>query len=402
MSRGVPPVEFYHTPHTTKSLADVFASIDAYSAEIWPESTDSYASLSCTIVVPPVFYRGQRLKGILFTHGVDLLLQRLPAVQELFFVLAYGMGPGIPWSTQADGLFTVYANPQRDAWFRAQAPQRAHQLLLPLQDADYLQEYVWSPKPVGKDIDILCVARLDPVKNLPILAQALKILRSVQPDKPVRATLVVGNGNWRPDEQRIVHEMQQILQPLQDYINLLPTVPRQDMPTLYARARCYVLPSLLEGKNRTLYEAMSCDVPVVCFADLNQHIRGPAANFPQGAGLEAPTFDATSLAQTLAAVLQKPAAFTPRLALLKVAGRRRVVNQLVDAIPYYANALPDFTPGQHYENTWWDVAMQKTYFMSLRDFVYGRRDSAVFAMGLQNIEAMLVPYLRNFGSMPCG
>src|SRR4051812_21561083 len=78
-----------------------------------------------------MLYAGRFVKGILFTQGAELLIERFPWLQELFHVFAYSMWSSIPQSPRADGLFTSYPNPVREAWFRAKYPERAHQVMVP-------------------------------------------------------------------------------------------------------------------------------------------------------------------------------------------------------------------------------------------------------------------------------
>ena len=62
---------------------------------------------------------------------------------------------------------------------------------MPLQDADYTHDYAIAPVPfVKRDIDVLCVSRLQDLKNIPIIAAALKIYR--QKYSPIRMTLILG------------------------------------------------------------------------------------------------------------------------------------------------------------------------------------------------------------------
>jgi glycosyltransferase involved in cell wall biosynthesis len=101
---------------------------------------------------------------------------------ELFHVVAFSQGSSIiPTSLEAHALLMSYRNFEREMWFREQFPARRHQTLIPISDADFFNEQFFTPQHANKDIDILCITRLRPERNLPMLAAALKILRAKYP-----------------------------------------------------------------------------------------------------------------------------------------------------------------------------------------------------------------------------
>src|SRR6185437_883605 len=140
----------------------------------------------------------------------------------------------------------------------------------------------------------------------------------------------------------------------------------QDARRFMQRSRCLVLCSLVEGRNRAIREAMSCDIPVVMFQHFNQYTRSahePA--LPKGGGVLAPQFTANALAGALAEALDPRSTFSPRDAVLQTTGKRVVLDRLIEAFPYYAENLPNYAPGRHLYNPWVDVAMRKIYACSL-------------------------------------
>ena len=60
-----------------------------------------------------------------------------------------------------------------------------------------------------------------------------------------------------------------------DYINFEPYLHQwNELPKVYTSAKCTVLTSLIEGKNRCLFESLCCDTPIVVFKAHNQWARG--------------------------------------------------------------------------------------------------------------------------------
>jgi len=198
----------------------------------------------------------------------------------------------LPWSEQADAYFTLYDSKHRENWFRRTKSDRGKKRFIPLQDADWTNEYAMAPVPLkAKDIDVLCVSSVYQVKNLPFLAKALKVYRQKYPSPLIRMTLVTGKkdldvnfSSLDAGELNELRQMEETLVHLRDYIRFVGWVDH--LPTLaeyYCRAKVVVMGSLVEGKNRVIHEAMCCNTPVVCCEELNWHIRGvaPTASRPQ-------------------------------------------------------------------------------------------------------------------------
>ncbi len=98
---------------------------------------------------------------------------------------------------------------------------------------------------------LLAVGTLEPRKNLPTLLEALRLLRK---DGRDLALVVAGRQAW-------THSLP--LGDLAPHVRLLGTVPHEELPSLYAGAACFVLPSLHEGFGLPLAEAMAAGVPAV-------------------------------------------------------------------------------------------------------------------------------------------
>lgn len=374
MPRGRYPREYFATPAQAKPIEEIYRDLDGFTFEILPDEPEAFGRIAFVVVVPPVVYEGRFLKGLFFSQGVDVLQAEFPALADLFHSLAWTMWSSFPWSSSADGLLTIYDNHERERWFDRRRPGDRRPRI-PLANPDFTHEYLMAPVPVpAKDIDVLCVSRLHDVKNVPMLAKALRTYRRKY-GRAIRMTLVLGKRGTAGLDNLTAHEAQQwrqveaILGRPEDYLEVVGHVEHRDLVKYYCRARVVVLGALLEGKSRVLSEAMACDTPVVCFEEFNRYARNGSDAIPAGAGLYA-SFDAESLADTLAAVLADGGDFTPRHSYLRSSGRMRFVNRCLDALPYYRSELPEFEPNAHDRNVWLDLAVQHTYGRSFHDFVY--------------------------------
>lgn len=104
-----------------------------------------------------------------------------------------------------------------------------------------------------RDIDVIALSRLFPVKRLDLFLRALRCVADVQPG--VRAT-VVGTGPLRGDLERLAHELA-----LESHVHFAGFQP--DVAAWLRRARIVMLPSDTEGLPLSLVEAMlSGAVPV--------------------------------------------------------------------------------------------------------------------------------------------
>ena len=403
MGRGYHQMEFFHNGAVGAPWPEIYAALDEYTDEIFAENSERLHCISVYVIVPPVQYRGTRVKGILMTEAADLLVARFPRIQELFHICAFSMWSSIAWSSTADALCMPFANPAREAAFRLRHPQRAHQHIVPLFDSDWTNEYFMAPQPVAeRDLDIVCVSRFDACKNLPVLAEALKILRSKHPERPMRMTLIPGRpldpnfDSLASHERDILRSMTNTLGFLPDYVQLVPFVHQSELRTYYSRSKVYVIASLLEGKNRGALEAMACNTPVVSFQAHCQYSRGDTLLAPHGAGLMAPDYSPESLADTLYAAVTQHQEFAPREGFLKHYGRRNFFNTMVDAFPYYRTALPQYVEGAHNRNIWLDVAVQDNYQVGLEPFIYDANGFLSHPSGVEGIQETLGFYLRRF------
>jgi len=98
---------------------------------------------------------------------------------------------------------------------------------------------------------LLAVGTVEPRKNLPVLLEALRLLRREGRDL---ALVVAGRQTW-------THSLP--LGELAPHVRLVGTVRDEELAHLYAGAACFVMPSFHEGFGLPLAEAMAAGVPAV-------------------------------------------------------------------------------------------------------------------------------------------
>lgn len=104
-----------------------------------------------------------------------------------------------------------------------------------------------------KRFDILTVARLEPVKHIEVLIQAIHI---VQQSIPNIRVAIVGDGTHRKDLEALARGLG-----LQDHIMFAGFQP--DVEQWFNQSRLFVLTSEREGFPYTVIEAMLCGIPVI-------------------------------------------------------------------------------------------------------------------------------------------
>ena len=160
MSKGKYPVEYFLNPNINKPIEEIYKDIDAYSGEFF-EDEEIRMSTDFTVILPPLMYEGKVTKGIFMSQGVDYIYKNFPDISKIFISMAYTMWSSYPWSKHADVYLTCYKNPQREKWYFDNNPDKRDKILLPLQDADFTNEYWLCPEfNTPKDLDLLFVSRI--------------------------------------------------------------------------------------------------------------------------------------------------------------------------------------------------------------------------------------------------
>ena len=403
MPKGRYPREYFHNPVMDKPLTAIYDDIDAYTGEFFADETYLHQWVNATIVVPPLYYDNRFVKGILMTQGVDLLTQCFPDIKELFCLMGQSMWSSYAWAEQADVILTCYDNPAHLAHYKATHPERADRQFLPLLDTDYTNEYVCYPKyPVTKDIDVLCVARLHDLKNLPNVARALLVYEKKY-HRRLKAVFVIGKDfdlNYQALDSHERDQLRQIERTLihvSDYIQIVPRAEYfTELQGIYDRSRCFTLASLIEGKNRGAREALLHNVPVLAYQAHNQYARGNDVVFPDQCGVLV-DYDDEAMADGWHLLLEHSQDWPVRLNTLAWMNRKHFANQCLSQLDYYFKAMPEqLTAPQPADNLWLDCAMVDNYELSYHDFLYDRQPGLSNLQGLDSIQQTLNFYLQRF------
>lgn len=395
----------FNSSDINKPLEEVWADIQSYTGERFPENPEFVRLQSNILVVlPPLKYKGKFLKGVYISNAIDYIQHLFPQHKDIFITAATSMWSSYPWSKYADIYLTSFDYPQRLKWYKKNYPQNSDKIFIPLMDTDFTHELVIKPVPDSeKDIDIISVGRLDKVKNLPLLVKALVIFEKKFGYIP-KTTLITGSTKEIFDENQkdIIREMADAagsLEKLKQYITFVGEVPHdKELWRWYSRAKCSVLTSIFEGKNRMVYESLCCNTPVVIFKDLCKYTRGNNEILPENSGLCA-DFNAESLANKLKEAIDTYKSFTPRQSFLKNHGRLKAANRFIEAIPYYRENIPDFEPGKIEDNSWINSAMQEKYQLTYKKFLYGHNIFLTDAIVNEKQHMTMDFYLEEFNKI---
>lgn len=408
---GIWPESYMHNPNIDKPIEQIWDDIDAYSfEERFEDAQELHSGILFVVPIPPLQYKGKFLKGFCYSQGTRMLLDKFPEMKDLFVVCANSMFSSYPWSDKADAYFTCYKNETRERYYKNKYPHKKDIVCLPLQDADFLNEYTIAPTSnTPKTIDVFSVSTPFPVKNLPIIAKAL-LAYEKKYGRILKMTYAIGQrctkkredgsldysalGDYGKKQLELVDE---ILGDTKKYIDFVPYIEYNDLSRYYTSSKCSVLGSLIEGKNRFISESMSCDTPIIVFKDFNKYSRGGYPVFFGNSGEYVPEFTPESLADTIHKVITNQEAYEPRKNYLMHSGRKNFINTVVDSIPYYRENIPDYEPGRLLDNVWLDLACWDNYHMSFYDLLYGKNTSLTYIAGVNNIENILKFYYSRFG-----
>ena len=408
--KGNWPIQYVRNPNIQKPIEKIWDDLDGFTFEYFEDNGD-LNKIDLFIPIPPLSYRGKFTKGLLMTQASEYLLKQYPDLRKLFFIGAYSMCSAYPWWDGADVYFVCYENKAREIHHKNKYRKKKDIICLPLQDADYTDEYSIMPAyNIERDYDIICVATPYDVKNHCITAQAIKIYEQKY-NKVLKCKFVFGlkeiKRNKRgdidfselhPNSQKIIEQMNEILNHnLSKYIDIIPSVPYNELPREYSSAKCLVLSSLLEGKNRALSEAMCCDTPIVIFKDFNKWARMGYPVFYGNSGEYAEEFTPESLADAIHKVITNTEKYEPRKNYLKHNGRKNFVNICAKNIPYYKENIPEFEDENFVDNIWVNLACQRNYQKSFHDFIYDKEGTFNWVRGIDNIDYLIKYYYFLFG-----
>lgn len=168
-------------------------------------------------------------------------LQKMPLRGELF---EWRARQGLRW---AEGV--IVTNPGLQAELARSIPNLRLVYLPNGVDTQKFQPHFSNRK--SQKMRIIFVGRLDPVKNLSMLVEALALLKEFSP-----RLVLVGDG---PLRQSLAEKAAR----LNLNCDFAGIVPNEELPNWLNAADVFVLPSHREGHPKVLLEAMSCGLPCV-------------------------------------------------------------------------------------------------------------------------------------------
>ncbi len=405
--KGNYPYQYFHNPDIKKSIYEIWDDIDSYSGEYFEDEQSAYTKTDFFAALPPLKYGGKFIKGIFFTQAAGFLIDKIPEIQKIFNVAAYTMWSSYSWCDRADVYLACYNYPERERYHKEKFKKKENIVFVPLQDADFTNEYVLAPVAgTVKKYDILSVATPYQVKNLPMIAAAIRSYKAKY-GKTLKTAMVLGSNliekhpdgtidysKLRKDHAGQLDLVKEILKDLYPSVEFFPFVKYSEMPKIYSMSKCIVLASLIEGKNRAITEAQSCNTPVVAFRQHNQWARGKHPIFYGNSGELAENFTPESLADAIHKVITNSDLYEPRKNFLLHSGRRNFVNILLDSIPYYRENIPEFKQGRIFDNVWVNLALWDNYATSYYDFLYRNKNSMTNRRGLESIKDVVDFYLN--------
>ncbi len=106
---------------------------------------------------------------------------------------------------------------------------------------------------------IIAVARLEKVKGLKYLVQAMKTLSTKYKTLNTKyQLLIIGDGSERENLENLTNKLE-----LNDKVRFLGQIRNEKVPEYLSAADCFVLPSLSEGFGIVILEAMAANIPVI-------------------------------------------------------------------------------------------------------------------------------------------
>ncbi len=126
-----------------------------------------------------------------------------------------------------------------------------------------------EPQPTCEKAEscLLYVGRIEPVKGLLDIVEAIQILKSKAPELFGRICLkVIGGG--REKEMQTNPEIKRIYELLSRYgigdrVHFLGSIPQEELKGFYTAAEALVVPSLYESFGLVVVEALACGTPVL-------------------------------------------------------------------------------------------------------------------------------------------
>jgi glycosyltransferase involved in cell wall biosynthesis len=236
-----------------------------------------------------------RYKVVLSAHGSDVLRPEPESATRLPGILAAADATTAVSQVTADRIAAV-----------AGIPAATVRVIPNGVDYDFWSRPATAVQDDPESPIISSVGRLDPVKGHDVLLRAFAGLLSHV--RGVRL-VVAGDGGWRPHLERLAADLG-----ISSRVRFAGDLPPEQVRSLLARTRVFVLPSRSEGLPLAPIEAMAAGVPVVA-----ARVGGVPEVVAETSGVLVPPEDPAALCAALIDVLHRP----DRARSLTDAGRLR-------------------------------------------------------------------------------
>ncbi len=160
---------------------------------------------------------------------------------------------------RADAIMAISETTARDVVNKLDvSSERVHVI-----HAGFDERFLTPASPNGRENYLLAVATIEPRKNLPVLLEAVALLRKRGWDGRLRIA-----GGFGLDTARVDATIERLA--LDNVVDKLGYVDSATLSSLYRTASAVVLPSLWEGFGLPLLEAMASGVPLIA-SDIAVH-----------------------------------------------------------------------------------------------------------------------------------
>ena len=237
----------------------------------------AHSHLFFSTVVCAIIRRFSSTPLVITNHG--LVSQTAPKWVQQIYMSSIGK-----WTLQSADKVLCYTQVEKDQLLRYGIPEDKIAVI-----HNGISTVNFTPSDTIKNKQILWIGRFTPGKGVDVLINAFKIFHDKFPDYTL---LMIGRGPLKNEIQQLIQVME-----LEGSIQLTDFVPNENLPQIYQNSILFVLPSFEEGVPRTILEAMSCEIPVVC-SDLPQ-----LRDLVNECGIQVPIRDPIALADALCRVI---------------------------------------------------------------------------------------------------